>query len=49
MVFIEKIHKNPTRHRLEEHDILNWMKPNRTIKESFLEDSKGLLCYIGVN
>lgn len=29
MVFMEKNHRNPTRHRLEEHDLLNWIKSNR--------------------
>ena len=27
--FIEKEHRNPSRHRIEEHDMLNWMKSNR--------------------
>lgn len=27
--FIEKNHHNPSKHRLEEHDMLNWMKANR--------------------
>ena len=27
--FIEKNHRNPTRHRIEEHDMLNWLKANR--------------------
>lgn len=29
--FIEKNHRNPSRHRLEEHDILNWIKHNRKV------------------
>ena len=29
MDFIEKNHRNPSRHRLEEHDMLNWLKANR--------------------
>ena len=29
MDFMEKNHKNPSRHRLEEHDMLNWLKSNR--------------------
>lgn len=29
MVFIETNHRNPSRHRLEEHDMLNWLKANR--------------------
>ncbi len=27
--FIETNHRNPSRHRLEEHDMLNWCKANR--------------------
>ena len=26
---MEKNHRNPSRHRLEEHDMLNWLKANR--------------------
>ena len=29
MVFIETNHRNPSRHRLEEHDLLNWLKTTR--------------------
>jgi hypothetical protein len=29
MAFMEKNHRNPSRHRIEEHDMLNWMKVNR--------------------
>jgi len=29
--FIEKNHRNPSKHRLEEHDMLNWLKANRKI------------------
>ncbi len=29
MDFMEKTHRNPSRHRLEEHDLLNWIKSNR--------------------
>lgn len=29
MDFMEKNHRNPSRHRLEEHDLLNWIKANR--------------------
>ncbi len=28
-VFIEENHKNPSKHRIEEHDMLNWLKANR--------------------
>lgn len=27
--FIESNHRNPSRHRIEEHDHLNWLKTNR--------------------
>ena len=27
--FIETNHRNPSKHRIEEHDILNWVKANR--------------------
>lgn len=29
MGFMEKNQRNPSRHRLEEHDMLNWLKANR--------------------
>ena len=27
--FIEANHRNPSRHRIEEHDMLNWVKAER--------------------
>ena len=27
--FIEANHQNPSKHRIEEHDMLNWLKANR--------------------
>ena len=27
--FIESNHRNPSKHRIEEHDMLNWLKANR--------------------
>ena len=27
--FIEENHHNPSKHRIEEHDMLNWLKANR--------------------
>lgn len=27
--FIEQNHRNPSRHRIEEHDMLNWLKATR--------------------
>lgn len=29
VAFIKSNHRNPSRHRLEEHDMLNWLKANR--------------------
>ena len=29
MNFLEENHRNPSKHRIEEHDILNWLKTNR--------------------
>jgi len=31
MDFIETNHRNPSRHRIEEHDMLNWLKANRKV------------------
>ena len=31
MAFIESNHRNPSRHRIEEHDMLNWVKANRKV------------------
>ena len=27
--FMDANHRNPSRHRIEEHDMLNWLKANR--------------------
>ena len=29
VVFIETNHRNPSKYRIEEHDLLNWLKANR--------------------
>lgn len=29
--FIETNHLNPSKHRIEEHDLLNWLKANRKV------------------
>ena len=29
MTFIETNHRNQSKHRIEEHDMLNWLKANR--------------------
>ena len=47
--FIEHEHRNPSRHRIEEHDMLNWLKANRKrmnageLKEPRMEKFKELL------
>lgn len=29
--FINANHRNPSKHRIEEHDMLNWLKANRKL------------------
>ena len=47
--FINKNHRNPSRHRIEEHDMLNWLKANRKrmnageLKEERVVEFKKLL------
>lgn len=49
MDFMESNHRNPSRHRIEEHDLLNWMKATRKkmnageLKEERLELFQKLL------
>ena len=31
MAFIETNHRNPSKHRIEEHDMLNWVKQQRKL------------------
>ena len=31
MNFLKENHRNPSKHRIEEHDHLNWMKANRKV------------------
>jgi hypothetical protein len=31
VAFIETNHRNPSKHRIEEHDMLNWVKANRKV------------------
>ena len=53
--FIETNQRNPSRHRIDEHDILNWMKANRKrmnageLKESRLSMFKELLLLVEEN
>ena len=34
VAFIKANHRNPSRHRIEEHDMLNWVKANRKLYNS---------------
>ena len=49
MGFLEESHRNPSRHRIEEHDMLNFVKHNRKLmnkggmKEERVEKLKELL------
>ena len=53
--FIEQNHRNPSRHRIEEHDMLNWLKANRkhlnagSLKPERIEPFKQLLVVIEEN
>lgn len=53
--FIETNHRNPSRHRIEEHDMLNWLKATRKkmnagiLKENRLVKFKDLLVLIDGN
>ena len=49
MGFVELKHQNPSKHRIEEHDMLNWLKANRKVlnagkmKEERVEAFKRLM------
>lgn len=53
--FIKTNHRNPSRHRIEEHDMLNWLKSNRkkmnagVLEEPRLSKLKELLVLIEQN
>ena len=53
--FIETNHRNPSKHRIEEHDMLNWVKQQRklvnagTLKPDRIEQFKELLALIEEN
>ena len=55
MAFIETNHRNPSKHRIEEHDMLNWVKANRKVmnagkmKPSRVEMFEKLLALMEVN
>ena len=53
--FIEREHQNPSKNRLEEHDMPNWLKANRKkvnagdLKEPRLSKFKNLLTLVEEN
>ena len=53
VAFIETNKRNPSKHRLEEHDMLNWLKANRKVmnagllKPERVEKFKELLALMG--
>ena len=53
--FIEREHRNPSKHRIEEHDMLNWLKASRKkmnageLKEERLAKFKELLALVAEN
>jgi len=53
--FIERERRNPSRHRIEEHDMLNWLKASRKkmnageLKEERLAKFKELLALVAEN
>lgn len=53
--FIQTNHRNPSRHRIEDHDMLNWLKATRKklnageLKEDRLAKFKKLLALVEEN
>ena len=53
--FIQTNHRNPSRHRIEEHDMLNWLKATRKklnageLKEDRIVKFKNLLILVEEN
>ena len=51
--FLEENHRNPSKHRIEEHDMLNWVKANRkkvnagSLKQERVEMFEKLLGMMG--
>ena len=42
MEFLEENHRNPSKHRIEEHDMLNWVKANRkALNAGKLKEERG--------
>ena len=50
VAFIEKNKRNPSKHRIEEHDMLNWLKANRKainagkMKPERVGDARDVIC-----
>lgn len=38
--FIEANHRNPSKHRIEEYDMLNWLKANRKVMNKGVDETK---------
>ena len=55
MEFVNTNHRNPSKHRIEEHNMLNWVKQQRKLlnagklKENRIERFKELLAIIEEN
>lgn len=53
--FIQTNHRNPSRHRIEDHDMLNWLKANRKkmnageLQEPRFSKFKELLAFVEEN
>ena len=43
--FIETNKRNPSRHRIEEHDMLNWLKANRKRMNAGLLEGQRLMMF----
>ena len=46
VTFIETNHRNPSKHRIEEHDMLNWLKANRKELLALVEENKHVNQYV---
>ena len=40
VAFIENNKRNPSKHRIEEHDMLNWLKANRKVMNAGLHKAE---------
>ena len=45
VVFIETNHRNPSRHRLEEHDMLNWVKQQKKLMNAGALEGQRLMMF----